>query len=170
MKINVEEEEELITGWFVFVSWPFDRPTASVVDGSGTIHSHELFAGLANSVDEGTVDWNISFHAAARSVRVFVTKRGVAVPNDVGQTVVSSFVGARCCPFIEVISANGFSTGVVIGHDESYFDDHSVCANGVHGIFGVGRSVIGTDELIIFEVVAAVADDDVEADWIVFDK
>jgi len=32
-----------------------------------------------------------------------------------------------------------------IGHDESYFDDHSVGENGVQGTFGVARSLINVD-------------------------
>jgi len=151
------------TGLFASVSCPFGNvPSADDGSGADQNFNQELFVGFVASVADGTVDWNNSFHVEARCVRVLDDiERGVAVPNTDDQTVDSSLVGWRCS-FIVDITANGFCTCVVNGtvglwifvngHDESYFDDHSVGANGVHEIFGVDKSFIGIDELFTIVV------------------
>jgi len=162
---SLDNVPKLQNGGFGSVSCPFDDVT-SADDGSGAGQNlnQELFVGgLVDSVADGTVDWNNSFHVEARCVRVLDgIKRGVVVPNTDDHTDASSLGGCRCCSFIADITANGFCTCVVNdtvglwifvnGHDESYFVDHSVGENGVHGIFGVDKSFIGIDELLTFDV------------------
>ncbi len=75
-------------------------------------------------------------------------------------------MGCRCCSFIVGISANGFCTCVVNGtvglwiivngHDESYFDGHSVGENVDQGIFEAVKSFIGVDELLTIGVGGAI--------------
>jgi hypothetical protein len=101
---------------------------------------------LVVSFDEGTADEKSSFHSGTCCVRVF---DDVVVPNDDNQTDASSFDICRC--------ANGFCICVVnetfeLGHDESYFVDHSVGANGVQGTLGVGISLINVVEFDTFGV------------------
>ncbi len=148
----------------VSVSCPFgDVPSTDDGSGADQYFNQELFNGFVESVDEGTVDENNSFHVEARCVRVLDdSKRGVAVSNADDQTADSSRTACRGCSFIVDINANGFWTCVVDdtvelwilvnGHDESYFDGHSVGENVVQGIFGVVKSFIGTDELFTFDV------------------
>jgi len=162
---SLDNVPKLQNGGFGSVSCPFGDVT-STDDGSGADQNlnQELFVGgFVDSVDDGTVDWNNSFHVEARCVRVLDDgKRGVAVPNTDDHTDASSLGGCRCCSFIVDISANGFCICVVNGtvglwifvngHDESYFDGHSVDENVVQGIFGVDKSFIGIDELLTFGV------------------
>ncbi len=139
--------------------------TTSADDGSGAYQYFNIgpFSGLVDSVDEGTVDWNNSFHVEARCVRVLNDgKRGVAVPKTDDQTVASSRVGCPGCSLIVDISANGFCVWVVNdtvglwifvnGHVDSYLGGHSADENVVHGKFGVVKSFIGIDELLTFGV------------------
>jgi hypothetical protein len=112
---SLDKEKEIFTGLCVSVSCPFgDVPSADDGSGADQYFNQELLVGFVDSVADGTVDENNSFHVEARCVRVLDdVKRGVAVPNTDDQTEFSSLVGCRCCSFIVDITANGFCTCVV---------------------------------------------------------